>query len=101
MYEGERIRKEDLWVELAGPKAYGFELSLATPMDQIQDGKVTVVGPDLKDIKEGSTIPFGMIFKVGARRLRRTWSRSSRGGTMPCSPTSAVSCTSTRGTTSG
>jgi acetyl-CoA decarbonylase/synthase complex subunit beta len=63
MYEGERIRKDDLWVELGGPKADGFELSLATPMDQIVDGRVTVIGPDLKDIKEGSTIPFGMIFK--------------------------------------
>ena len=71
MYEGERIRKEDLWVELAGPKAFGFELSLATPMDQIQDGKVTVVGPDLKDIKEGSTIPFGMIFKVGGEKIEK------------------------------
>jgi acetyl-CoA decarbonylase/synthase complex subunit beta len=71
MYEGERIRKEDLWVELAGPKAYGFELSLATPMDQIEDGKVTVVGPDLKDIKEGSTIPFGMIFKVGGEKIEK------------------------------
>ena len=71
MYEGERIRKEDLWVELAGPKAFGFELSLATPMDQIEDGKVTVVGPDLKDIKEGSTIPFGMIFKVGGEKIEK------------------------------
>ena len=26
MYEGERIRKDDLWVELGGPKADGFEL---------------------------------------------------------------------------
>jgi len=71
MYEGERIRKDDLWVELGGPKADGFELSLATPMDQIQDGKVTVIGPDLKDAKEGSTIPFGMIFKVGGEKIEK------------------------------
>ena len=45
MYEGERIRKDDLWVELGGPKADGFELSLAAPMDEIQDGKVTVSRP--------------------------------------------------------
>ncbi|MDQ1260911.1 MAG: acetyl-CoA decarbonylase/synthase, complex subunit beta, partial [Euryarchaeota archaeon] len=69
MYEGERIRKDDLWVELGGPKADGFELSLAAPMDEIQDGRVTVVGPELKDIKEGSTIPFGMIFKVGGEKI--------------------------------
>ena len=71
MYEGERIRKDDLWVELGGPKADGFELSLATPMDQIVDGRVTVIGPDLKDIKEGSTIPFGMIFKVGGEKIEK------------------------------
>jgi acetyl-CoA decarbonylase/synthase complex subunit beta len=71
MYEGERIRKEDLWVELAGPKAYGFELSLATPMDQIQDGKVTVIGPEPSEIKEGSTIPFGMIFKTGGEKIEK------------------------------
>jgi acetyl-CoA decarbonylase/synthase complex subunit beta len=71
MYEGERIRKDDLWVELGGPKADGFELSLATPMDQIQDGKVSVVGPDLKDTKEGSTIPFGMVFKVGGEKIEK------------------------------
>jgi acetyl-CoA decarbonylase/synthase complex subunit beta len=71
MYEGERIRKEDLWIELAGPKAYGFELSLATPMDQIEDGKVSVVGPELSEIKEGSTIPFGMVFKVGGEKIEK------------------------------
>jgi acetyl-CoA decarbonylase/synthase complex subunit beta len=71
MYEGERIRKEDLWVELAGPKAYGFELSLAAPMDQIEDGKVTVIGPEPSELKEGSTIPFGMIFKVGGEKIEK------------------------------
>jgi acetyl-CoA decarbonylase/synthase complex subunit beta len=71
MYEGERIRKDDLWVELGGPKADGFELSLATPMDEIVDGRVTIIGPDLKDIKEGSTIPFGMIFKVGGEKIEK------------------------------
>lgn len=71
MYEGERIRKDDLWVELGGPKADGFELSLAAPMDEIEDGKVTVVGPDLGEMAEGSTIPFGMIFRVGGEKIEK------------------------------
>ncbi|HPW72492.1 MAG TPA: CO dehydrogenase/CO-methylating acetyl-CoA synthase complex subunit beta [Methanothrix sp.] len=71
MYEGERIRKDDLWVELGGPKADGFELSLATPMAEIEDGKVTVVGPDLGEMAEGSTIPFGMIFRVGGEKIEK------------------------------
>ena len=39
MYEGERIRKDDLWVELGGPKADGFELSLAASMDEVAGWK--------------------------------------------------------------
>ncbi len=71
MYEGERIRKEDLWVEMGGPKADGFELTLAASMDEVEDGKVTIIGPDLKDVKEGSTIPFGMIFKVAGEKIEK------------------------------
>ncbi|MDD3973160.1 MAG: acetyl-CoA decarbonylase/synthase complex subunit beta, partial [Methanothrix soehngenii] len=71
MYEGERIRKDDLWVELGGPKADGFELSLATPMDEIEDGKVTVIGPDLGETPEGTTMPFGMIFRVGGEKIEK------------------------------
>ncbi len=71
MYEGERIRKDDLWVELGGPKAKAFELTLATPIDQIKDGNVTIIGPDLKDIPVGSTISFGMIFRVGGEKIEK------------------------------
>jgi acetyl-CoA decarbonylase/synthase complex subunit beta len=71
MYEGERIRKEDLWVELGGPKADGFELTVAGTMDEVQDGKVTIIGPDLNEVKEGSTIPFGMIFKVAGEKIEK------------------------------
>jgi acetyl-CoA decarbonylase/synthase complex subunit beta len=71
MYEGERIRKEDLWIELGGPKADGFELSLAGTMDEIQDGKVTVIGPEPSEIKAPSTIAFGMIFKVAGEKIEK------------------------------
>jgi len=71
MYEGERIRKDDLWVELGGPKADGFELTLAESMDKINDGNVTIIGPDLDTVKEGSTIAFGMIFKVAGEKIEK------------------------------
>ncbi len=69
MYEGERIRKGDIWVEMGGPKADGFELSIAASMDEIEDGKVTIKGPDISEIEEGKTIPFGMIFKVAGELI--------------------------------
>ncbi|MGW8289419.1 MAG: CO dehydrogenase/CO-methylating acetyl-CoA synthase complex subunit beta, partial [Candidatus Bathyarchaeia archaeon] len=59
IYEGERIRKDNMQVELGGPKqAVKFELVRAKKMNEVEDKKVTVVGPDLKDLPEGSSVPF-------------------------------------------
>ncbi|MFP4655136.1 MAG: CO dehydrogenase/CO-methylating acetyl-CoA synthase complex subunit beta [Methanohalobium sp.] len=65
MFEGERIRKNDMYVELAGPKSKGFELVRATDMDEIEDGKFTLIGPDISEMEEGSRYPFAMLYKIG------------------------------------
>ncbi|MCD4822173.1 MAG: CO dehydrogenase/CO-methylating acetyl-CoA synthase complex subunit beta [Methanococcoides sp.] len=64
MFEGERIRKDGMHVELSGPKSKGYELVRATPMDEIEDGKFTLIGPDLSEMEEGSRHPFAMIYKI-------------------------------------
>ncbi|MHC1630848.1 MAG: CO dehydrogenase/CO-methylating acetyl-CoA synthase complex subunit beta [Methanotrichaceae archaeon] len=69
MYEGERVRKGDMWVELGGPNADGFELVTSAEMDEVEDGKVTIKGPDLGEVEDGSTIPFGMIYKVAGEMV--------------------------------
>lgn len=71
MYEGERIRKDDMWVELGGPNAEGFELCVSAEMDEIEDGRVTIEGPDLKDLEEGASVPFGMIYKVAGELIEK------------------------------
>ena len=70
IYEGERIRKNDMQVELGGPKVKEkFELAKVKPLDQIEDGKVTIVGPDLKDLAEGTSVPFGILVEVAGATL--------------------------------
>jgi len=64
MFEGERIRKDGMHVELSGPKSKGYELVRAAPMDEIEDGKFTLIGPDLSEMEEGSRHPFAMIYKI-------------------------------------
>ncbi|MEA1984829.1 MAG: CO dehydrogenase/CO-methylating acetyl-CoA synthase complex subunit beta [Euryarchaeota archaeon] len=64
MFEGERIRKNDMYVELSGPKSIGYELVRATPIDEIEDGKFTLIGPDLSEMEEGSRHPFAMIYRI-------------------------------------
>ena len=70
IYEGERIRKGDMYVELGGPKVDAkFELVRAKGLDEVEDGKITVVGSDLRDIKEGSRVPFGIYIEVAGEQV--------------------------------
>ncbi|MCG8402957.1 MAG: CO dehydrogenase/CO-methylating acetyl-CoA synthase complex subunit beta [Firmicutes bacterium] len=55
-YEGENIRKADFHVEFGGPKCeYKAELVTVLPMDEVEHEKVTIIGPDIKDMEEGSS----------------------------------------------
>jgi acetyl-CoA decarbonylase/synthase complex subunit beta len=72
IYEGERIRGREMQVELGGPREeYKFELVLAKPLDEIEDEKITIIGPDLSDIPEGTNTPFGMIIEVGGAEIEK------------------------------
>lgn len=71
MYEGERVREKDMFVELAGPKSFGFELVQVVSANELEDGKATVIGPDIKDMKEGERYPYAMIYKVAGKDLEK------------------------------
>jgi acetyl-CoA decarbonylase/synthase complex subunit beta len=67
MFEGERVRKNDMFVELAGPKSRGFELVKAAGLDEIEDGKFTLIGPDLSSMLEGSRHTYAMIYRIAGK----------------------------------
>ena len=70
IYEGERIRRNDMQVELGGPTVKEkFELAKVKPVDEIEDGKVTIIGPDIKDMKEGGVYPLGILVEAGGATL--------------------------------
>ncbi len=70
IYEGERIRKGNMYVELGGPKVETkFELVKARTMDEIEDGKVEIEGPDLKDLEEGGSYPLGILVEVAGKQI--------------------------------
>jgi acetyl-CoA decarbonylase/synthase complex subunit beta len=70
IYEGERIRRKDMQVELGGPDIKEkFELAKVKKPEEIEDGKVTVIGPDLKDMEEGKSYPFGILVEVAGAKL--------------------------------
>ena len=70
IYEGERIRRNNMQVELGGPNhETKFELVRAKKMDEVEDEKITIIGPDLKDLAEGSSVPFGIYIEVAGKNV--------------------------------
>lgn len=65
IFEGERIRWRDTYVELGGPRQqHKFELVKARALDEIEDGKVKIVGPDLKDLAPEASYAFGILVEI-------------------------------------
>ncbi|MCK4435608.1 acetyl-CoA decarbonylase/synthase complex subunit beta, partial [Candidatus Bathyarchaeota archaeon] len=65
IYEGERIRKNKMHIELGGPKVESkFEIIKHRPLNEIEDEKITVIGPDLKDLEPGGSYPYGIWIDV-------------------------------------
>jgi len=70
VYEGERIRANQMYVELGGPKIEKhFELVRVKSPKEIKDGQVILHGPDLKDMKEGERYPIGILVEVAGPEL--------------------------------
>ena len=70
IYEGERIRRKEMYIELGGPDIKEkFELARVKKPKEIEDGKVTIIGPDLKDMEPDKAYPFGILIEVSGPKL--------------------------------
>jgi len=70
VYEGERIRWPDTYIELGGPRVKEkFELVRCRDLDEVEDGKITIIGPDIKDVEPGTTLPFGIYIEVAGKEV--------------------------------
>jgi acetyl-CoA decarbonylase/synthase complex subunit beta len=70
IYEGERIRRNDMQVELGGPSIKEkFELAKVKSPEEVEDGKITIIGPDIKDLKEGGAYPLGVLVEAAGANI--------------------------------
>lgn len=70
-FEGERIRKETMYLEAGGGRSTAFELVHFVEDGNVEDGKVEVVGPELQDIPEGSKVPLAYVVEVYGRKMEK------------------------------
>ncbi|MFC1841236.1 acetyl-CoA decarbonylase/synthase complex subunit alpha/beta, partial [Thermodesulfobacteriota bacterium] len=69
-FEGERVRKDDLYLEMGGGKTQATELCKMGEMNEIEDGKVELIGPDVGDTKKGDRLPLGIYVQVAGRQMQ-------------------------------
>ena len=68
-FEGERVRKDDLYAEARGGVTPVCEWVTSKPLDEVEDGKVEVIGPDLDKIQEGTQFPLAVVAEVAGREM--------------------------------
>ena len=69
-FEGERVRKEDMHVQFGGKYTDAFELLRMKPVDEVTDGKIEVIGPEIEDMKEGEACALGVVVDVAGRNFQ-------------------------------
>lgn len=70
-FEGESIRKNDMHVEFGGGRTTAFEWVDMVDADNIEDGKISVVGPDIDSVEPGGKMPLGVCVKVYGRKMQK------------------------------
>ena len=69
-FEGERVRGADLYCQSGGGKTQCTEYLKLAEMNEIEDGKVEVIGTDIGDMKEGDAFPMAIYMQVAGREFQ-------------------------------
>jgi acetyl-CoA synthase len=71
-FEGERVRRENLYVEFGGKSGVAFEYLTTGKSEDIEDGKVELIGQDIDKLEEGKkSLPLAIIVEVYGRKMQK------------------------------
>ena len=69
-FEGERIRKEEMYCEFGGQRTPAFEWLRMRDISEVEDGKVEVNGPDVDSLEPGGQMPLGIVIEAAGRKMQ-------------------------------
>jgi len=69
-FEGERVRGEDIYLEAGGGRTPMVEWVTSKRMEDVEDGKIEVIGPEMTDIEAGSQLPLAIAVEVAGRNMQ-------------------------------
>jgi acetyl-CoA synthase len=71
-FEGERIRREDTFIEFGGQKSAAFELVRMRELEEIEDNKIIIKPDNWQELYEkGGRLPIGILVDVAGRKMQK------------------------------
>uniref|UniRef100_A0A7C4AJY8 CO-methylating acetyl-CoA synthase n=1 Tax=Thermodesulfovibrio aggregans TaxID=86166 RepID=A0A7C4AJY8_9BACT len=71
-FEGERVRKEETFIEFGGQRTPAFEWVRMREASEVEDEKVEIVGSDWKNRYEaGGQMPLGIVVNVAGKKMQK------------------------------
>jgi len=72
-FEGERVRGEDIYLEAGGGRTPMVEWVTSKRMDEVEDGKIEVIGPEITDVTADSKLPMAIAVEVAGREMQEDY----------------------------
>ena len=72
-FEGERVRGEDIYLECGGGRTPMVEWVTSKRMDEVEDGKIEVIGPEITDVQAGAQLPMAIAVEVAGRNMQEDY----------------------------
>jgi acetyl-CoA synthase len=74
-FEGERVRKDAMFAEFGGNKTECWELVTTADLSEIEDHKISVVGPEIDDPRFAGQdvvrLPLGIVVKIAGKAMQK------------------------------
>ena len=74
-FEGERVRKDTMFAEFGGNKTECWELVTSGDPAEMEDHKITLIGPDIDDASFAGAdvvrLPLGIVVTVGGKAMQK------------------------------
>jgi acetyl-CoA synthase len=72
-FEGERSRKGEWYLECGGGRTPMVEWTTSKRMDEVEDGKIEIIGPEITDVPDESHLPLAIVIEVAGREMQEDY----------------------------
>jgi len=72
-FEGETVRKDDMQMQFGGKYTTSFEYLRMRELDDVEDGKIELIGADCDAAELGGAMPLAIFIEVAGRKMQKDY----------------------------